>query len=177
MVKKIFYAVAFAVVMLELLVATDFALADIQKNWTIYVSAKEKFEALFPTQVIREHKGSFPDDGTSPGTVMYYSKIDKLLYQINVTRIIKVFGSSGDFLKLALGEQLKSIDGVELKSDTLTIFKGYPALEYEMEIKSFNKLKGIMVLVNNTLYNLFVLFVTNDEPEFKKFVNSFEVVK
>jgi hypothetical protein len=147
-----------------------------QKNWTTYISAKEKFEVLFPSQVIREHKGWFSDNGTSPGTIMYYSKIDTLLYQINVTRIRKVFGPASNYLKLALGEQLKSINGAELEHNTLTIFKGYPALEYEMEIKS-SKLEGVMVLMENTLYNLFVVSLPGNETEFGKFVNSFEVVK
>jgi hypothetical protein len=149
---------------------------DMQINWTIYVSAKEKFEVLFPSQVIREHKGWFPDNGTSPGTIMHYSRIGTLLYQINVTRIKNVFGPPENYLELCLGKQLKSIAGAELEYDTLTIFKGYPALEYEMEIK-FSKLKGVMVLVKNTLYNLFVVFLPGNETEFEKFVNSFEVVK
>ena len=147
-----------------------------QKNWTIYTSAKEKFEVLFPSQVIREHKGWYPDNGTSPGTIMYYSKIDALLYQINVTRIRKVFGPASNYLKPALGEQLKIIHGAELEYDKLTNFKGYPALEYKMKIKS-GKLEGVMVLIKNTLYNLFVVFLPGNETEFGKFVNSFEVVK
>jgi hypothetical protein len=145
--------------------------------WTEYISEKEHFKASFPGRVKREYKGLFSDDGISPGTVMHYTKINKLLYQINVTRIKKVFGSSDDFLKLALGEQLKSIDGAELKSNALTSFKGYAALEYEMEIRSLTTCKGIMVLVKDTLYNLFLSYLPNDEPEFGKFINSFEVVK
>ena len=153
-----------------------------EKNWTTYESEKEKFKALFPARVRRECRGLFSDDGTSPGTVLYISKIGflgKLIYTINVTRVptgIVGYSSPEIFLKAALEVELKSIPWrAELKSYESTIFKGYPALEYEIEATSH--LKGIMMFVKNTVYNLFVWFWPDHENEFEKFINSFEILR
>jgi hypothetical protein len=156
-----------------------------EKNWTPYKSEKEKFKADFPGRVRRECRGLLSDDGTSPGTVLYISKIGflgKLIYQINVTRIPtevvrQIVGDSSPeiFLKASLEVELNSVPGRwELKSCESTIFKGYPALEYEIETSLH--IKGIMTLVKNTVYNAFVWFWPDHEPKFEKFINSFEIL-
>jgi hypothetical protein len=153
-----------------------------EKNWTPYKSEKEKFRADFPARVRRECRGLLSDDGTSPGTVLHISKIGflgKLIYQINVTRIpTEIVGHSSPeiFLRASLEVELNSIPGrAELKSCESTIFKGYPALEYEIETSLH--IKGIMTLVKNTVYNAFVWFWPDHEPDFEKFVKSFEILR
>lgn len=156
-----------------------------ETNWTLYESEKEKFKALFPASVKREYhvlpdiQTVCSDDGTSPGCVMYQSKIgfllSKFIYTITVTRIIRVFGSPQNFLEAALEVELKS--AAELKSCESTIFKGYPALEYEIVTKNRYHVKGIMIAVKNTLYVPSVSFWPDHVPEFEKFINSFEILR
>ena len=150
-------------------------------DWRSYASDKERFRAMFPGVVERRFRSLLGrDDGKSPGSAMYVcnrsSFLEKLIYQIGVTRVMEYSGSAEEFLQTAVGEMMVSLNGAQLLSAQFITFKNYPAVEYQVEIKGHYKFDGIMALMSNTIYHLSVLYSPNRANSYREFVDSFEIL-
>src|ERR1700675_2741770 len=146
-------------------------------DWRSYTSDKEGFRVLFPGVVERRFQSLIgQDDGRSPGSAVYVcnrgSFLSTLIYQVGVTRVMEYSGPPEEFLQTAVSEMTVSLNGAQLLSAQFITFKNYPAIEYEVEIKSHCRLDGIVLLMSNTIYNLSVLCSPKRANGYREFVDS-----
>jgi hypothetical protein len=89
---------------------------------------------------------------------------------------MEYFGSPEEFLNTAVGEMMQTLQGAELQSSEFTTFAEDPAVEFRVVIKGLYRLRGMTVLVANTLYVLTVFSSPNIETHYEKFASSLHII-
>jgi len=146
--------------------------------WQMFRSEKEKFQVLLPGMVIRDfHSILGRDDGISPATIVYTaSEINIYTYQIRVSRMMMVFGSSYDFLQTAFNEMCKLIPNCQVISSVQSEFRSYSSIDFKLRLTNSIEMIGNEVLAGKVLYIISTIGPLGSLVNHKKLLDSFEIL-
>lgn len=92
-----------------------------------------------------------------------------------MTRILHVFGSPAEFLKLVMKEMVSSIRAASIVNETPAVLLGCPAIEFVLRIREVSEMRGVVLVQANTVYIVSVLNPPGGAHDFLPFWGEFRL--
>lgn len=159
--------------------ATEYFTDPSTSEWREFHSPIGQFAAEFPTYPSHDTDSfNAPGIDASIRYDSYSSEADGVYYAVNVFSYPPEVDTSvpDNNLEGSLNGMLTTTES-ELISSSLGYFKGHRAMDFSMYSKDGVNIKGKIVAVDNTFYQMMAAYESADAnaSDFQKFINSFEL--
>lgn len=149
-------------------------------NWVTYNAPESNFSVKIPSRPVHDTKTQ--DTANGKAQIDTYKTADdtaSVAYIVNVSILPSNTDVSDSAAFLENTVNLSANNGTVLTSNPTT-HNGYPAVEYLIEFvhpDTTSRIRGLNVLVGQTLYQLLTAYDKPDESklEFEKFADSFQI--
>lgn len=151
-----------------------------QSGWIQYVSDNGKFQVHFPKKPVEQQPQQFEIPNGDPLQVSEFKAHKEAEFSVSYLDLPKKWKlfSANTLLKGAIKVVQEHRPGAQLLDKKLVKHKNYPAMDFKMK-EGEKEIEGRLILVDNTLYKLWVIYSpdTPREQQHEVFLDSFELSK